>query len=391
MPLRRFVRLYGDWALALGLAVLLQVEVWTIDPSHPPGDVGSDVFSSRERAVAAAAGLILTLSLAWRRRAPLAVLAVAIATSAVANFAVILDAATTPAVALVVAVYSVGAHAERARESIGLVGVAAVITANAVVEFSAGNLLFITMILGGAWLGGRAIRYRRERERALERLTVDLERERVEKARAAVAEERVRIARELHDVVAHAISVIVLQARGARRSLAADPEDTREALDTIEATGSEALAEMRRLLGMLRSDDEDIALAPQPSLRYLDALAAQVREAGLPVELSVEGEPIELPPGVDLSAYRIVQEALTNALKHAGPATARVVVRYGRDDVELEIADTGLGPGASDGEGHGLVGMRERVSLYGGKIEAGPRDGGGFAVRARLPFDSDRS
>jgi signal transduction histidine kinase len=391
MPLARFVRRYGDWALALALAVLLEIEVWTIDPSHPPGDVASDVFSSAERAVAGAAGLVLTLSLAWRRRAPLIVLAVAITTSIIANFAAPLDAATTPAVALVVAVYSVGAHAEGLREWIGLAGVGALIAANAAAEFSLGNLLFIAMILGGAWLGGRAMRYRRERERVLERLTVDLEREREEKARAAVAEERVRIARELHDVVAHAISVIVLQARGARRSLATDPEETRAALDTIEATGSEALAEMRRLLGMLRTYDEDVALAPQPSLRYLDALAAQVREAGLPVELSVEGEPIELPPGVDLSAYRIVQEALTNALKHAGPTSARVVVRYGKDDLELEIADTGAGAVASDGEGHGLVGMRERVSLYGGRLEAGPRDGGGFGVRARLPLDSDRS
>lgn len=391
MPLARFVRLYGDWALALGLAVLLQIEVWMIDPSHPPGDIGGDFYSTAERGVAAAAGLVLTLSLVGRRRAPLVVLAVAIATSVVANFAAALDAATTPAVALVVAVYSVGAHAKGLRAAIGVTGVAALIAVNVASQFSLGDLLFIAMILGGAWLGGRAMRYRRERERVLERLTIDLEREREEKARAAVAEERVRIARELHDVVAHAISVIVLQARGGRRSLTTDPAETREALDTIEATGSEALAEMRRLLGMLRREDGDIALAPQPSLRYLDALAAQVHEAGLPVELSVEGEPIELPPGVDLSAYRIVQEALTNALKHAGPATARVVVRYGKDDVELEIADTGLGPGAGDGEGHGLVGMRERVSLYGGKIEAGPRDGGGFAVKARLPFRSDRS
>jgi signal transduction histidine kinase len=162
-------------------------------------------------------------------------------------------------------------------------------------------------------------------------------------------------------------------------------------LDTIEATGSAALAEMRRLLGMLRRDDDEIVLAPQPSLRHLDALAAQIREAGLPVELSVEGDPVDLPPGIDLSAYRIVQEALTNALKHAGPATARVVVRYGENDLELEVADTGVGAGQGDGAGQGLVGMHERVSLYGGKIEAGPRDGGGFAVRARLPLDSERS
>ncbi|MGH3012884.1 MAG: sensor histidine kinase [Gaiellaceae bacterium] len=391
MPLARFARLYGDWALAIGLAALVQIEVWTIDPSHPPGDVGPDgVYSSGERAAAAAAGLVLALSLGWRRRAPLAVLAVAIAISLVANAVALLDAATTPAVGLVVAAYSVGAHTQGLRASIGVTGIAALIAANVADQLSAGDLLFISLILGGAWLAGRAMRNRRERERVLERLTVDLEREREEKARAAVAEERVRIARELHDVVAHAISVIVLQARGGRRSLATDPEETREALDTIEATGSAALAEMRRLLGMLRRDDEEISLAPQPSLRYIDALVAQVRDAGLPVELSIEGEPVEVPPGVDLSAYRIVQEALTNALKHAGPATARVIVRYGDHDLELEVADTGTGADP-DGAGHGLVGMRERVSLYGGKVEAGPGDGGGFAVRARLPLDSEPS
>jgi signal transduction histidine kinase len=391
VPVTRFVRIYGDWVLAFALAVLFQIEVWTIDPSHPPGDVGAEVFSSTERAVAAAAGLVLTLSLAWRRRAPLAVLAVALATSVLASFTEVLDAATTPAVALVVAVYSVGAHTSRLQVAVGGLGAVALIAVNVAEQFSLGDLVLIAMILGGAWVAGRAMRYRREREHVLERFTVDLEREREEKARAAVAEERVRIARELHDIVAHAISVIVLQARGGRRSLTTDPDETRETLDMIEATGSEALAEMRRLLGMLRSDDEEIALAPQPSLRYLDTLAAQVREAGLPVDLSVEGEPIELPPGVDLSAYRIVQEALTNALKHAGPATARVVVRYHENDLELEIADTGLGSGASDGDGHGLAGMRERVSLYGGKIEAGPGTGGGFAVTARLPLDSGPS
>lgn len=382
------IRIYGDWALALGLAVLMQLEVWTIDPSR---DAGSEAFSTAERAVAAGVGLAFTLALGWRRQAPLVVLAVAIATSVLVNVAVVLDTATTPAVALVVAAYSAGAHTEGVRAPIGAAGVAALIAANVAEQFSLGDLLFVTMILGGAWLAGQAMRYRRERERVLERLTVDLEREREEKARAAVAEERVRIARELHDVVAHAISVIVLQARGGRRSLATDPEETRDALDTIEATGSQALAEMRRLLGMLRRDDEEIALAPQPSLRHLDALAEQVRQAGLPVELSVEGDPTELPPGVDLSAYRIVQEALTNALKHAGPATARVIVRYSKDGLQLEIADTGADVAAGDGEGHGLVGMRERVSLYGGKIEAGPQDGGGFAVRARLPLDSIRS
>jgi signal transduction histidine kinase len=383
--LARFIRIYGDWALALGLAVLWQIEVWTIDPSHPPGDVATGVYSAAERVFTAAVGLVFALSLAWRRRVPLAVLALAIAASVAANFVALLDATTVPALALVLATYSVGAHTEGLPATIGGLGVVALIAENVGRDFSPEDVLFIGMILGGAWLAGRAMRYWREREQTLKRLTVELEREREEKARLAVAEERVRIARELHDIVAHAIGVIVLQARGGRRSLATNPDETRDTLDTIEATGSQALAEMRRLLGMLRRDDERTALAPQPTLRRLDALAAQVTEAGLPVDLAVEGRPIELPPGIDLSAYRIVQEALTNALKHAGPATARVVVRYGQNDVELEIADTGVGLAASDGTGHGLVGIRERVAIYGGELQAGPRPEGGFRLRARLP------
>ena len=243
----------------------------------------------------------------------------------------------------------------------------------------------------GPILLARVLRNRSRLNATLREKAERLRRERTEQAELAAVEERTRIAGELHDVVAHAMSAMVVQAGGARRLAAKDPERARHAFAAVEETGREALTDIRRLLGVLRREDEEIALAPQPSLRYLDALAAQVREAGLPVDLSVEGEPTELPPGVDLSAYRIVQEALTNALKHAGPATARVVVRYRENDLELEIADTGAGASTSDGEGHGLAGMRERVSLYGGKIETGPRDGGGFAVRARLPLDSGRS
>jgi signal transduction histidine kinase len=288
----------------------------------------------------------------------------------------------------------VGAHTEGWQAAAGVLATLAVAVGALAGDpegADLGSYVFFLLLVGGPWLAGRAIRHRRLSERSLEARAVAAEREREERARAAVAEERVRIARELHDVVAHALSVIVVQARGGRRSIAGQPEEAREAFDSIEATGREALAEMRRLLGMLRRDDEALALSPQPSLRYLDALVAQVSEAGLPVELSVEGQAADLPPGIDLSAYRIVQEALTNAVKHAGAATARVVVRYGEHDLELEIADTGIGAATNDGEGHGLAGMRERVSLYGGKIEAGPRAGGGFAVRARLPLDSDRS
>jgi signal transduction histidine kinase len=348
-------------------------------------------IAANEQTAAAVAALVLTLSLGWRRRAPLAVLVVTIATAFVANLVWVLNAATVPAIAFVVAVYTVGAHTEGIRASVGTFGVAVLIAVVAVDDFAFANLLFVTMIIGGAWLAGLAVRYRRQRERALEQSIVDAEAQHAAKERAAAAEERIRIARELHDVVAHAISVIVLQARGARRSLESHPVEAREALDTIEATGGQALSEMRRLLGMLRTHDEVTALAPQPSLRSVEALVSQVRDAGIPVEVTIEGEPIELPPGIDLSAYRIVQEALTNTLKHAGSATARVTIRYRTEDLELEVADTGRSVGAGGVEGHGLIGMRERVALYGGSIEAGARDGGGFAVTARLPLASQAS
>jgi signal transduction histidine kinase len=169
-----------------------------------------------------------------------------------------------------------------------------------------------------------------------------------------------------------------------------EPAEARQAFDSIETTAQSALTEMRRLLGMLRSDDEQLALAPQPSLENLDSLVAQVREAGLPVEVSVEGEQVALPPGVDLSAYRIVQEGLTNALKHAGPARARVYVRYRPDDVEVEIVDDGPGKQNGDRRGHGLTGVRERVALHGGELDVGRVPEGGYALRARLPLGSTR-
>ena len=218
------------------------------------------------------------------------------------------------------------------------------------------------------------------------------ERERDLAAREAVAEERARIARELHDVVAHSVSVMVVQAQAGTRLLD-EPERLRGAFSSIEASGREALVELRRLLGILRTDDEQLAIGPQPGLDSLEALVEQVREAGLPVELRVEGEPVQLPPGVDLSAYRIVQEALTNALKHAGQAEAEVVVRYRASSLELEVVDNGAAAAATvsgSGSGHGLIGMRERVALCGGVLEAGARNGHGYAVRARLPLERGR-
>jgi signal transduction histidine kinase len=213
------------------------------------------------------------------------------------------------------------------------------------------------------------------------------ERERDLAAREAVVEERARIARELHDAIAHNVSMMVVQAGAERRVLDDEQSSTREVLENVEQIGRGALTEMRRLVGMLRSDEDD-PLAPQPGLRDLETLVAQVRDAGLPVALEVEGERRELPVGLELSAYRIVQEALTNALKHAGNAQASVRVRYGADSLELEIVDDGVGStdARATGGGHGLVGMRERVALYGGRFEAARRPTGGFTVRALLPI-----
>jgi DNA-binding NarL/FixJ family response regulator/signal transduction histidine kinase len=241
--------------------------------------------------------------------------------------------------------------------------------------------------IGAAWLIGRIVHGRSHRAVELEALAHELDEQRELQARVAVVDERARIARELHDVVAHNVSMIVVQAGAAAGVLEGEQPHVREALAAIEVTGRETVDEMRRLLGVLRRADDGPALAPQPTLRELDALAAHVREAGLPVELRVEGAPRPLPPGVDVSAFRIVQEALTNALKHAGrPARARVTVRYQPGAIEVEIEDDGTGGGTGGGTGHGLIGMRERVVLYGGRLDAGCSGGGGYTVKARLPL-----
>jgi len=213
-----------------------------------------------------------------------------------------------------------------------------------------------------------------------------------------VAAERARIARELHDVIAHSVSVMVIQAGAAEQLLEETPERARGPLEAVQDTGRQTIVELRRLLGILREDGQELSLAPQPGLAGLDLLVEEMRQAGLPVQLRVKGEPGRLSPGVDLAAYRIIQEALTNTLRHAGPAQAQVVVRYQDHAVELEVLDDGQGPEPGDGaerdRGHGLVGMRERVALYGGTLRAGPlaattgTAGTGYAVRARLPTDA---
>ena len=260
-------------------------------------------------------------------------------------------------------------------------------------NFQKSEELFLEAFLwSSAWLLGRAIRRGERRARELGMRAERLEREREEQARAAVIDERARIARELHDVVAHGVSVMVVQAGAARSMLPWEDDATRAQLQSIEGIGRQALTEMRHMLEMLR-DDAELALEPLPGIGQLDALVAAARDANLPVEVRIDGEPHPLPPGIDLTAYRIVQEALTNAIKHAGPATAQVTVRYCPDALELEVADDGAGASRATGNGggHGLIGMRERTALYGGELRVGPRDdGAGYLVRVRLPVASEQ-
>jgi signal transduction histidine kinase len=250
-----------------------------------------------------------------------------------------------------------------------------------------GDFVFAAILFTAAWIAGFALNRRLAQARAAEERAVRLEREREDRARVAVAEERARIARELHDVVGHSVSVMTVQAGAVRRLLKPDQEREREALEAVEETGRQALTEMRRMVGVLRRVEEAPALAPQPGLQHVDRLVEQVREAGLPVALRIEGDPVQLPPGVDLTAYRVVQEALTNALKHSNATEADVLVRYRGSEVELVVMDDGRGVTSGDGGGHGLVGMRERVAVYGGDLVAGARAEGGYLLRARLPVE----
>ncbi|MEQ4717121.1 sensor histidine kinase [Nonomuraea sp. B19D2] len=245
----------------------------------------------------------------------------------------------------------------------------------------------VAMVLVAVWGAGRSLRLRRAYLDELKDRAERLERAHAADTRAARAEERSRIARELHDVVAHHVSVMTVQAAAARRVLASDPDLAREALSAIEHTGRMAMTEMRNIVGVLRTDAR-AELGPQPGMQDLPALIEQMREAGLPTQLLVEGEARALPAGVDLAAYRLVQEGLTNSLRHAGPgAKAVVTVHHDLDELDVRVEDDGRGAaGLSSRPGHGLVGIRERVALYGGILSIGPLPGGGFEVRARFPF-----
>jgi signal transduction histidine kinase len=286
-----------------------------------------------------------------------------------------------------VASFLLGSVPNATQSRIGLLVVlcgAATVAYNASHDAS-GNYVFLPAVFATPWVAGLAFQQRGARIEAAELRAARLVRDREAATRAAIADERTRIARELHDVLGHSVSVMTIQASAVRRVLAPEQTKERDALMAVEQTGREALAEMRRLVGILRLEEEPPGLAPQPGLGQVPKLVEQARELGLAVELRVEGEPAPLPPGIDLTAYRLVQEGLTNARKHSDASRTEVRLRYEPDGLEVEVCDDGKGASAVDGGGHGLIGMRERVSIYGGEFEAGPRAEGGYRLRARLP------
>jgi signal transduction histidine kinase len=380
----------GDAVLAAVLAFTSVVPVL---------DLG-DLSWGRPKALGVVLALLSTVPVAWRARRPLTAFAIVLfANGACLYAAAPHGAAFQPFVALTLTAYSVGSRAEGRRAlwapPVLVVASVPVFVAARLHGQDSGNIIPSLVWLVAAWAVGRTVRSWRHKNVALEAANRELEEQRELQAQAAVAVERGRIARELHDVVAHNVSMIVVQAGAAARVLDGDQPNVRNALEVIAGTGRETVDEMRALLGVLRSDDGPAALKPQPGLADLDQLVGGVREAGLPVTLRIEGASRPLPAALDLSAYRIVQEALTNTVKHAGPAHAEVTVRYEDGLVTLEIADTGCGPDSGPitghGTGHGLVGMRERAAMFGGELEAAPGDGGGFTVRARLPVAAPAS
>ena len=388
-----------DGAIALLLSALALVILWYrweyTQPVHP--------------ALAVGLTLAVILPLILRRRFPLIVLLVI---TALLNYYRLLDIpeGTATAYALLLALFGAGAYgSQRWRtwaRGISVASVAVCLTYLLFIRLPTDTSLFsyeenqvlgwiATILLnlflfGAAWWGGDIFRKLRERERELKEQTVQLEIERDENARRAVLDERVRIARELHDVVAHHVSVMGVQAGAARKIMNKKPDKVYEALSLIESSSRQAVAEMHRLLGFLRQEKQTDEPAPQPGLKQLSMLIADMQEAGISVEVNIKGDGQELPPSIDVSAYRIIQESLTNVLKHASAAKATVTIQYGDEALELEIADNGKGAAPAELQklkGRGLIGMQERVKLHSGEFEAGNIPNGGFFIRVKLPLD----
>jgi signal transduction histidine kinase len=369
----------ADAALVTVLVVSAQLSVWTADAGALAGD----------RPVHALLLAVVTVPLYVRRYRPLAVLVLVLGATWVQYE---LGGSTfQPWFAVLMALYALGSHADRRALLVGAAATAAAMLALDVPRLLAGDpvdeVVPAWLVLAGTAALGRWIRHRRRETRELATRAEVAERTRAEHAARAVADERARIARELHDLVAHSMGVIVIQAQAGQRAVDADLAAARGAFGSIETAGRQGLAEMRRLLHLLTTAD-DRSVAPQPSLRELDDLVARVRAAGVPVEVHSHGDLGALPAGVDLAAYRIVQEALTNVLKHAGPASVTVRLALAGGALDVEVCDDGRqSVAALPAGGHGLVGMTERASLYGGSVETGRLPGGGFRVHARLAVD----
>lgn len=370
---RLFRRLEINW---IDAAIALGLTAWAV--------VGGSGQDSQEPS---AAVLLCTLPLVVRRRWPIPVLILALA-----GFGIAQNATNFPALlGGVTAAVSVGLYARNELLSwLAVLGSALFIA----LEFGHGSTSTLPipgaalafLILGASYLAGREIASRQRQLNQQREKASQLERERESALKAAAAAERQHIARELHDVVAHSVSVMVVQAGAARKVLDDKPEAARESLMNVEAVGHETMAELRRLLGVLGTNGSDAPLAPQPGVNNLETLVARVKDAGLPVQLRVEGDPVAVPPGVDVAVYRIVQEALTNALKYAGGAPTDVTIHYAPGAIDVEVLDGGKLATPADGIGRGLTGMRERVALFGGTIDAGKRPEGGYAVHAHLPL-----
>ena len=364
-----------DLLLAAALTVSAVVEL-SLDPA----------FHASPVELAAAAAPLLALS--WRRVAPLAVLATIVAGS-LAQTVVFPDAGSALGfTGYLIAVFSAARHCSPQRGVLALALALAGVVAEALSDLGISEVIISSVVVVGSWLAGYALRTRQLVIVALEDKASELERHRAAEARTAAEAERARITRELHDIVAHSVGVMVVQAGAAEQVMDREPERARRALGSIQRVGNEAIGELRRLLGVLRTDAAETGLAPQPGIAELEGLVEQARETGLAVELSTEGAPRPLPAGIDLCAFRVVQEALTNAIKHAGRTRCRVRVSYGQDKLEILVADDGSGDLVNGDSGHGLVGMRERVALYGGQVTAGPLEDGGFGIHARLPIQA---
>jgi signal transduction histidine kinase len=371
----------ADVFVAVPFIVVGQLTAWSVI-----ADGGTRFQGSHP--VNAALAVLLDGLVVLRRRAPLVALALMLPVGIAQTTYAEASAFFSGFVPVVLIVCSAAIHAPRrwslAATAWALGGLIAIIALAPDLRMT-NELPFSGPIIILAWALGRYLRARDQRAHTAEAEAATL----AAASERVLEEERARIARELHDVIAHSVSVMVVQAGAARTLLIDDTAAAREALLAVERSGRQALEEVRRLLGILRRDQREAELLPQPGLDAAHVLVDQVRATGLPVALDVDGSPRPLAPGVDLSAYRILQEALTNTVKHANASSASVRLRFSPAAVEVEIEDDGRGPVPNGNGGHGLIGMRERVELYGGELETGPREGGGFRVRARLPLETE--